>query len=45
VKLGLIIGCALVIISLTYLGAGAWIRDRQRAAQYRRPRGGDKDRG
>ena len=36
----LILICVFIIIGLTYMGAGAWLRDRQRnAAHERRPRG------
>ena len=35
----LILICAFVIIGLTYMGAGAWLRDRERTAEHRRRSG------
>ena len=36
----LILVCVFIIVGLTYMGAGAWLRDRQRNAENQRARGG-----
>ncbi|MEY2514802.1 MAG: hypothetical protein QOJ89_2160 [bacterium] len=40
VEVVLILVCVFVIIGLTYMGAGAWLRDRERSAAHRRRQGG-----
>jgi hypothetical protein len=35
----LILACVFVIVGLTYMGAGAWLRDRERSAAHRRRHG------
>jgi hypothetical protein len=37
----ILVCCALAIIGLMYRGVGAYLRDRARNAESRRPRGGD----
>jgi len=44
VKVVLILMCVFAIIGLTYLGAGAWLRDRRRNTERGRASGGDEDR-
>jgi len=39
-----IVICVFVIVGLTYMGAGAWLRDRERNAERRRRDGGGGDR-
>ena len=40
----MLIALAFIIISLTYLGAGAYLRDRQRTTEQQRARGGGDSR-
>jgi hypothetical protein len=39
VEVVLILVCVFVIVGLTYMGAGAWLRDRERNATHRREHG------
>ena len=39
----ILLACVSVIIGLTYMAAGAWLRDRQRSAELRRPREEKRD--